>query len=626
MTRHPLLRRTIAAVLTASALVALSAPVAQAGEQTVVGGTTRGGGSTSGSGGATVCTATNAGRNNGVIIYLPVYPECVSSGYRKGRNYEAGPLGFEVWRFYGEDKAGGRAKAYTVSRANAPQWGRENLPYSLYAPHPADAKASWKTSFGPWHVSDQAVQANGKAYMYGNRSASGNLKSAGRAVKAASGNWTTDAPFVYSSNSCKDLQGDDAAIRRAFDRSRSDYNSEESKSVRVAMFDSFKSARAHSGTRLGLSLINARGSVSKGDGQAPTSPEDIKYNDGLACSSVFDFLREQPAKPVQFATCWMPIEARFIRFTHPSMPWLGGFTSSTQPAYDTTRLSAKSRTDTRDPHHEYRQAIYKEVYARSNDGVSTPTQPYPASLMPTGGRDRAKSADTAASYANCITGFGALQNVQAGGEVSNASDHVVIGIDGPRNYVHRGGRLTSESAKFTATYQGLRCKGGPCTWNGQVPPAEVVSVDYKLSVQGMGGYARCARAGQLNCDFDLEQAASPTSSYGKGATGQKILTASRHDAKLFLLNGMSPSQHLAIGVSGTTGPRAVATVREFHLVVPQMHTFCQISTSFGGTGETRSSNCPPPPPPTLKSFIRTDVPVKVVGARQVRTTNIVGRR
>lgn len=598
------------AVALAVAVMLPAAPVpADAGTKPISGipGRSGGGGSPGGTG-ATQCVD-GAGKLNGEFIYISPWSGCKQ--YGSSAFTGVGGVWFEVWRFYGTAK--NPTQSWTVSRLNQPVWDDPSDMYAVFAPHPDDAAGVKSTPKGPWEA--YTSNAGGGARIF---NASGSQrKSPGKVVHTGltyNGRRaiSTDTPFRRS-GSCTGVETNDKMVADFFDRSHPDFNDQASKDFRKHFFDNFKKVQAANGTAAALSTINARGSWKNGTGKAPVNPDDIRYDDGIACSSGFDFVVKKDTAPKQLTTCWMPVEARYIMKIRPSGERVRDFTVAGGPRYHTETYPFRAKND---PYWTVRKAIYDEVRSRPAD-VLTPAQPYVdfgPKWQPS--RNATAAAKTARDHVQCTHGTGSVFTETMSGSAKGATpDRVEIKFTaGPASFVRVGGELAP--AAWTAASGKLQCNGKAC--KGSLAP-ELVSLSYTLRITGTNGYSPC-KNGQLSCDFTVEMG-KPSTRKTAPAMGPGGTVTSSVSGTGYFYRATSGSQRVKVEIVDAKG-----TYRAYR-EVEHSSGACNtaIFTLWDGNG---SGGVAPEPCRTWteKTASTHTLPLTVAKPRTLRVTSGVGQR
>lgn len=598
-------RRWTTAVLSLTMVLALfPAATASAQEWSGVGSGSSGGSSSNGGGGSTVCTSQFAGATGGSVRYMRPYPGCGRYGSRSRTSStpRVGPVGIEVWRFYGENTSGRHVRAWTVSEAVLPYWGmQDNAAYALFVPHPADAngRLNGGRSWGPWVIESGRVVNDWERVQTWARSSTQNRL-------------TTSAPFRTSSRKCTDLQNSSDPLAPYFTRGTEEYAG--GAQVRNALYQSFRHWRRDEGVSVpsALSSINSSGSRANGVGQSPTGPDDIRYGDNLDCSSSLDFVRTTNQTPVLFGVCWVPTEARYYPFSGSTGPYSRGFTTAGSVRYVPMPRQGGFA--------EYRQAIYDEVRSRTRSSTRPlPAQPYvrnngqPVLSINEPARNATAAATAASTSARCTRGLGSMWSEDEKTTKGQNPNGVTVTVTTP-NVINVGGK--TRPVDITATSNGLRCGSGPCT--GASAP-RLISLDYTLrATSNSSSYTTCSTTGRVPLGCDLNVVDRGKTIGGSAFTGPDGVRynprlTERHRLTLEGYRATTGSERVRVQVTGASARYVTFDVETRTLCVTG------VESRFGGNSTTgdASKPCDSSAPVTTVKARTGSVPVTVQGTRDI---------
>jgi hypothetical protein len=507
--------RAVTAVTLLTLAVAAVPGVAFAGE-----GSVRGGGSGSAndryyaSSGTDCHTPTRSGKAAAgpVFRYTSPFSECAQGA---GDRISANGVGFEtawyeIWRFYGPKSNPGAA--YTVSRAHKPTWGSDSasVNYVISAPHPDDdgiaaSNSVWRKNTTP---------ANGPYAKImdidGDYDLPGRVTYVGATVAGSTKPVVGSDVPLRRAGSCKTYQSSAPVFKEAFNIASLEYNSEQSKAFRAVVFDVYKTFADVHGVQSGLHNANVKLRIGV---KAPKSGADFTWDDGVDCSSVFDFVKDDPDNAVQITYCYVPVEVRWKKWQdYSSGIYSRNYTvrggprysqnPGTQFALNSTSTTTRNQSLAKDP---IRKAIWNEVRGRPITLDKPTGTPYTVANVDGAGHpnystsELVKAADAATRHATCQVSEGySYSTTPAASPPSPPTGQIALSMDAPTSFLHMGGRL--KPAKMTVT----------AADNYKCPKAfiscKTIALSYGVSLSAVGSpqYKPCSGTA-TSCDFKTEQ-------------------------------------------------------------------------------------------------------------------------
>lgn len=545
------------------ALTLASAYPAYAEAEDVPGGAGNGGANGGYGGGDPNCTrpAMTGSWGGHKDHYLAPFPGCYGQSFQTV--IKDCPVGFDVWRFYGTES--NPSMYTTVSKVNLPNWCQENRTYRYFLPNPQDSNAS---PAGPWSsttFTNPYGETVNMAYSSGD---------CGDPRNSTTCYATTNRPWRFmingsdnASQTCANLQTDQSTLGKYFsgpymDPTAAEYAS--GKTVRTGMLSLFRRWAVSFGSPIALTAINAAN-------PAPTTPDNINFNDNVNCSSALDFVTTSNApNKVIMGSCVIPIN-------RPARAYTGGTYAFYNYAYNnklgsthyTAEYAAKAASQKGGVYDSWRAMIQHEVATRGGTvGVDYPGQIYSFSgtvqLKDIPTFNQAQAAADAANNAYCVKGESSTISSAVSTEAGIVADSVVIKVTAP-DVFQVGGALKPGSV--TTDKAVLMCGNRAC--NHAINPLDptLASLTYTLDLTGVN-FSKCRDDHSAGCDYYLKIPARAN------MDGQSVTA--------WFFSGTNPDEKVQVTLTNLSAAQQVYKTTTTDL------TTCVPSSSVSGVGAVNS--------------------------------------